>query len=458
MRTYLKRLIASALLLSVFTANTSISLAAVTDSFRVGFTVTSATTGGTTGGTTGATTGATTGTGGGGGPIQPHPLPDIYNVRATPAIHSSLVEFSTEPHTQSFVRYGETIDYEGGTVSGTFYQKEHAFTLTGLKADTLYYYSITVVDGFGGTRTQEGLTFRTRAETATPPVPPGGEEGPVNATTFTATPRTDRIDLDWIVPGNPNPEVRLVRSTIFYPADPNDGEIIFEGKGIAYPDKDVEAGKTYYYTLFTKKGNEFSSGVIAKATMPELGKVPLPPSSNPFENLPTSTTVDPKIDKLTLPDFLFIQDGVVLPVTDGRIAIDGTKNLTILLAYEKVPEILKTIGITLRDPDDSSKTFSFLLRVNEDKSAYVATIGPLGRTGLYNLSIIILDYKNQGLKQLKGALAAEVASAISTEHGIRKYLANYEYPVAVALLTLLVLLLIFLTSCHWRRKEVVDEC
>jgi hypothetical protein len=387
---------------------TNASQATTSGTFTVGLSVETA----TTSTTPTSTPTSTNGGGGGNGAPPSNPLPKILNVTVAPEIHSAVIKFETDPHAEATVAFGKTTDYEDGAIVESLYLKEHTAALTHLDPDTRYYFEISVTDGFGGTATYTG-SFSTRAEGAVT-VP----TTPANPTTFVATPEANRVDLSWVVPGVSNPNVRIMRSETFYPSDPSDGEIVFEGKNTRAVDVNVTPGMTYYYTLFVKQGNQYSSGVIAKATVPAVGVEPLPPSTNPFENIPTSSTIDPRIQSLQISDFLFVQDGKVLSSENNRVTIDGTKDLTVLLPYDRVPEILKTIGITLHDPIDPNKTFSFLLRVNNDKSDYVATIAPLGRSGTYNLTIIILDYKNQGMKELTGALLAEAGSAVPLLSGV----------------------------------------
>ena len=127
--------------------------------------------------------------------------------------------------------------------------------------------------------------------------------------------------------------------------------------------------------------------------------------------------------------------------------MNGSENLTIRLAYAKVPEILKTIGITLSDPQDPSKVFPFLLRVNADATYYEATIGPLGRSGNYALNIAVLDYQNQGLKRIGGNLRALAFAAGAP-------LPKGSDPLALAFIALLILLfiaLLFIARLRTRR-------
>lgn len=45
-----------------------------------------------------------------------------------------------------------------------------------------------------------------------------------------------------------------------------------------------------------------------------------------------------------------------------------------------------------------------LLRVNKEKTAYLATLMPPEDSGIYPLTITILDYKNQALKRISSQL------------------------------------------------------
>ena len=89
---------------------------------------------------------------------------------------------------------------------------------------------------------------------------------------------------------------------------------------------------------------------------------------------------------------------------DGGLRAQTIIELADELDYKKLPEVLKTLAITLRDPDDPQKIFHFLLRVNSDKTSYEASIAPLERDGLFGMGVTVLDHKNRGLKKLSGIL------------------------------------------------------
>lgn len=347
--------------------------------------------------------------------IPPTPVPDqanvtssgqrqdliIYDLNINPSHIESDISFKTNMISQAKVFWGITPDFEMGSLSVLFYGTEHKVKLTGLSEGVTYFTKIEATNIYG-VSTHVLSSFRTIKEVE--------EVSLANPSNFIARGKTDSIDLSW---NNPIDErfdsVRIVRSDNFFPKDQFDGYPIYEGKGEFISDKDVEEGKTYYYAAFAKsKDGKYSSGSLASAKVLSPGEIEIK-VGDPFANIPQVFDVDPIIKELTISDFEFIQQGRLLAnLGNGTIAIDGSKNLLIRLKYDKVPEILKTIAITLTDPEDENKVFTFLLRVNSNKTAYEATIGALGKSGNYSMSIIILDYQNQGLKKIYGNLRALV--------------------------------------------------
>lgn len=303
------------------------------------------------------------------------------------------------------------------------------------------------------TKDQNGKTAEYTGHFNTQPLPPGVP----NVRGFVAIGRTEAIDLSW-----DNPEytdfnqVRVVRSDKFFPADPFDGEIIYEGAGELWNDKAVEKDKKYYYTIFVEDDlGKFSSGAVASAKIVIPGETPEEPKT-PYEEVPEAPEVYPDIQDLSLDDFKFIQDGVpIQSISKGSISIDGEKNLTVLIDYEKTPEVLKSIVITLSSPNDDSKVFSFLLRVNEDKSAYEATIGSLGESGIYGVEIAIIDYKNQGLKKIEGNLIASVIVSKSSADAIVKFFKNLGISKWSYLFIVLVLVAYGLKQIWFRENKKI---
>ncbi|TAL48897.1 hypothetical protein EPN83_02980 [Patescibacteria group bacterium] len=370
----------------------------------------------------------------------------IFGVAVTPELHGATITWQTNLDALGTVEWGNTTSYELGGIASSEYLTLQSAHLGGLSAGTTYYFRIRAIDSVG----REAFFTDTLT---TLPLP----EGLPNPSGFTAVPRESDILLSWRNPQISFDALRLVRSKTFYPADPFDGEVIYEGRGEQFVDTDVERGIRYYYTIFTRgRDGSYSSGAVADARIPLPGEPPERPKEI-FERLPKAPAVHPRIADLTFRDFDFIQNGRKREVVGDTVNVDGSLNLTVALAYERVPEVLKTIVISLVSPGDPEKQFSFLLRVNKDKTRYEATIAPLGVSGTYVVRIAVVDYKNQGLKKIEGLLLATVLKGIFPRgwsfQGIRKFMVDYFW-LLVLLLFLLALLVEFIRTVLKKRQVV----
>jgi len=243
-----------------------------------------------------------------------------------------------------------------------------------------------------------------------------------NATSFVATYQSsvNNVLLTWVNPSFVGFQaVRIVRGDGSIVTDPNGGTLIYDGGAQTFIDTNIEANKTYYYTLFVRANTgDYSSGVVAYAVTPDGvvddgGEPPVddggePPTDegegDPFENFPTVT--DPNLSNLSINDFIFVQFGGREQsfVLGSIIDLDFDKPTTVYLPYDRVPESLKAIGLVIVDPSDPTKKFSLLLRVNADKTAYTATIGPLAKGGRYPVYIYVMNYQDQTIKRISGTL------------------------------------------------------
>jgi hypothetical protein len=137
---------------------------------------------------------------------------------------------------------------------------------------------------------------------------------------------------------------------------------------------------------------------------------PIPPTgggSGVFGYLPlASTSMIVEGGKSADWEFRFIQPSEVEKTFDNRMKVWvlGEKNLTIVFNYKLDKTTLKTIGVTITDPIDKTKTFSFLMHRNKEGTAYEATIAPLIRKGTYPVDFYIINYDNQTVRHIKGNL------------------------------------------------------
>lgn len=224
---------------------------------------------------------------------------------------------------------------------------------------------------------------------------------PTNVFNFEAVPGDNQITLTWQNPPDSDfKAVKIVRAEGFYPSSPWEGTAIYDDKGTSFVDTGLKSGTRYYYTAFAYDFVEnYASGAITSAVTQGLPQPEVPP---PPELIPPVLPPPPEIEKIILEYFKFLQEGQMIPLTEGfKITIEAGEPLTISIPYESVPEVLKTIMVTL---EKDGKTFSFLLRINAEKTDYSTTFLPSEEPGIYPFTITILDYKNQTLKKITGQL------------------------------------------------------
>ena len=335
------------------------------------------------------------------------------------------------------INYGKTKDYTK-TYIGASFSLENSIFLENLLSDTVYHFEIVAIDRAGNRTSSEDRTFKT--------LPPEDIFPPANISYFEAVAADSQITLKWQNPPDPDFEaVKITRSENFYPSNPEQGITIYDGKNSPFIDTGLTNEKRYYYTAFTYDGaGNYSSGAIISA-IPFLEIPPELPPEIPPEVPPEE--VPPEIDKLTIEDFEFFQEGQKLQITEkGAVDIGCLQPVTISIPYEKVPEVLKTIMITLKKGE---KSFSFLLRVSQDKTFYEAKIMP-PEVGLYPLTFTILDYKNQTLKKISGKL--EVVEVGLQQTSIPWYEQIITLPYIIYILLIILFLIILIVILFIRRK------
>jgi hypothetical protein len=319
-------------------------------------------------------------------------------------------------------------------------------SLEGLFPNTFYHFKVFCRDTAKNSSETGDYQFSTLA--------PPDTEPPANVSNFEVISGDGQVELKWKNPSDSDFKgARILRSEKFFPLDPWNGALVYEGDGESVFDTGLTNNVRYYYTAFTyDRAGNFSSGAIVSAIPRKPG---FPKEGGPIEilppEIPEAPTVPPELkdalDKLTLKDFEFWQfEKKIAPIGD-LVAAKPKSPLTVLLEYDKLPEVLKTIAVTLLQ--DDGKSFSFLLRVNKDKTAFIATLIPPDPRK-YEMKIQVLDYKNQRLKKIDGELEIEkLPEAISKPFWVRHKL----YIWGISLLGLLSLILFMIFSRILRRRR-----
>lgn len=272
----------------------------------------------------------------------------------------------------------------------------------------------------------------------------------LNVSNLEAIAGDKKIYLKWKNPPDKDfSGIKIVGSTEFYPSSPEEGILLYQGKGESFLAIGLTNDIRYYYTVFSyDQAGNLSSGAVVSAVPFEEGVPPPPPPPPPSPPPPTV----PEIEKLTFEDFDFQQAGERIIFEKGAIIkVRAEEPLAIFLDYEKVPEVLKTIMITL---EKENKSFSFLLRIDSQKTKYQAVILVPPEAGVYNLTFDILDYKNQTLKKISSYLKVEKEPEISHPFMPVPWYRNLKIRFLFVLLIILIFVISYLV---WKRRKRLKE-
>lgn len=338
--------------------------------------------------------------------------PTLFNLNILSSQYSVSILWQTNELALSKLFWGKSLDYEEGTITAIDYAIDHKVKLTDLEPETEYVFRIELIDQNKNKSLSEPQRFKTQA------LP--DKEAPANVTNLRIIEKEKSLKINWQSPPDSDFEgVRVVRNNNFFPQDPYDGIVIYEGKQEQIEDKELFS-EDYYYTIFSfdKLGN-FSSGALIKGRPKEAPLPPTKPSLPPTK----PPVVPPEIEKISLKDLKFFQKGrQIFPKNDALLA-DAGAPLKIAIDYEKLPEVLKTIMITMERCKNQEiiracqekERFSFLLRVDEAKTEYSATIFAPQRAGVYPMILSILDFQHQEIKEIQTKLLLRQQSMVLEE-------------------------------------------
>lgn len=363
------------------------------------------------------------------------PFPNqMLTLEIIPGKDSVIIRYETKSHIRSTIRWGRTSSYELGSIAESAFGTKHETKITGLTPGVTYYLTLEGENRLGRYGVLHRDTFAT--------LPPDDIFPPGNVRELTATTDGDDVVLSWINPRDSDfDKVRVVRSDRFYPTDTADGWPVYEGDGESFRDGGVlESDNVQYYTIFAydELGNISSGAVIAVGPEGEDGP-PVSPTENELS--------------LTFSDVLFVQGGVVVPAHDGVVTVDGAKQLTISIPYERLPEHLKTVIVVIREGRESDRSFRFLLRVNREQSFYTGTLAPLGRSGEFPVSIAVFDYKTAQVGYADGTIRSRIESTYAIPVGFLDYVKTAGLGLWYVTLFLLLIALIGILTGRALRRE-----
>jgi hypothetical protein len=385
----------------------------------------------------------------------------LVDLQIVTSPNSALFSWETTLPSRFALRWGRNDSYDDGYILNDIYRREHQTVINNLEPGTIYVYELMGYSPTGRAVVLDKGEFKT----ASGMVP----SAPSNVRDLTARVVDDGVLLSYQIPTEvEGARVRIVRNHLGFPSDLYDGAVVYEGEGDVFLDK--TAFSTYqsqYYTVFVIAADgSVSSGAVIFVQKNETPPRPPdePGSPVPPRGVPTSTPpLPPSEPEIPLLDFGFdrgfisiVQGPKTFTFTDEVITISSTEQFVIRIPYDSVPDHLKSIVVTLLSPTDPDRSYSFLLRINKDRTAYEATIAPLQAVGLSRIQIEIFDFERMVVgryQKLVEFSEPEEAPEVIFPDKIVETFKLFFLPMTLIIIAIL-LLLFFL---YRRSKETEDK-
>lgn len=307
----------------------------------------------------------------------------------------AIVRFTTSIPVKTTFTWGTDTSYGFVPHVEERFLREHIIILSGLSPETRYFFNIEgqLEVGFSQSLLSDSLV--------TLSYPDG--TAPSAVRNLQAVREGNDIKLTWRNPYERDfSYVRVFGSSEWYPDGVSTDERIYEGSG----EETLDLGRaipntTRYYTVYSydAEGNA-SSGAIVAVTIGDDGEITVVD----FDTKSFTEITSP----ISLQDLRFIQNNEVIVPVEGTIVLDGSRSLLVMLPYDSVPEHLKSIVMTIESNDGSGNSFSFLLRVNDAKTAYTAVVAPLGMSGTFPFAVSFIDYKVKQVGKVEGMFTSRI--------------------------------------------------
>jgi hypothetical protein len=307
----------------------------------------------------------------------------FFNLKVVPDFYKATIIFNSSRNSVIKVFWGKTPDYEIGGLFKGVYNISHNVTLDHLTPDTVYYFKIEAIDGYGAHYFYEShFTTKKLPDKSAPP----------NVSYIYAERKGSDIVITW---KNPPTEdfagVRILRSEKFYPKDIYDGRLVYEGGGTTFTDKNIEGNVPEYYTIFAKDTNSnYSSGAVVAI------------GAHPF-GLPFG---DENIFKHVI--FINGEDMFLQSTTStSTIILNGEKETSMQIPKQKLSPDADIVVVRIKK-SDGQMTHSLLLSPDKQRNSFYGDVGLLNESGSKTVILDVLDFKNNVIQHGEGIVNVKI--------------------------------------------------
>jgi hypothetical protein len=327
-----------------------------------------------------------------GGPLGPASVPvvtvgTILDIKIKTGINNAVISWNTAVPTQGSVRWGKGDSFDGSIINSLKIDTHHEISIENLSPNTKYSFSINSSLPKYYYAISLG-TFSTLSIPNTKYIP--------SILNFTSTSTSNEIIFKWTNPTSSDfYGVKIVRSPFFFPTNPLDGKIIYDGNGSYARDTDFSFDTKYYYSAFSyDKDLNFSPGALMEF-FASSNKVAT--STEIFQNIEK-----PIVNLIPINKFVFLQGDIELPVFSGTVRIYPHNSLKIVIDENNLPANTKSLILNVYNKDGYTKVLSYSFKADPLKKIFYLEIPNFEIKKMYSFSITSYGLDNKETSLLKG--------------------------------------------------------
>lgn len=378
-------------------------------------------------------------------------IPRLQNFTLDVGSEAARFDFGVNFPVTYRIQYGMGDAPSSRTVQTETLRQQHTTVITDLVSNTTYFYDLYTTDRYGRETLLRSGSFTTEEQF--------GITMPSNVAEFSAQAIGGDVLLRWVAaPQSPYTYVRVVRNPRFFPNDPGDGVVIYQGPGNAFTDIGAMQGvERQYYTIFAYN----LSGIPSSGMLAIAARTPTVPSPPPVVIEETEDETDipplPPVSLMTLANIEFIQNDRLQSLAESVVlTTDNSFMVRVLASY--IPPETRAVMVTLWQSEDD-RYQSFLLRLDVDSGYFKTVIPAQSRIGTYDIRLELYNGLQERFFSLSGLFAvAEPTEQPPSPVDEDLILISFLYMLLGGIMGIIVVLgLHRFFMLLWRRRSRDDE-
>jgi len=307
---------------------------------------------------------------------------EILNLNIKTGINYAIISWNTSVPTLGSVSWGKGDSYNDGIVNGINITSHHEIIIENLSASTTYSYFI-------NSSLPEYYYARNFGTFSTFPIPEIKIIPSIN--NLIATQSNNEIVLSWNNPDSTDFQgVKIVRSPFFYPTDPSEGKVVYDGNGTYTRDSDLSFDTKYFYSAFSYDENlNYSSGVVAESLVGTKQMASPENASMSQKNL--------NLNILPIKDFVFSEGDLELSVSSSTVRVYPFDDLKIIIGVNRFATGTKSLILRIKDPIDISRVYSYSFALDSTKNFFYSIMPNLNNSYTYPFTITAYGLDNKAV-------------------------------------------------------------